>query len=252
MPMSTSPRRALRAALATLVLATAPALVHAQSAARTIAGTYNFEVLSPNGAVKVVMTVRQEGQGHAGTLNADGFPTLQFSRITPNDSGALFEAEPGDGTSVVVAMKMAAENRIMGKVNYSGFDMPFTGTFTPAAPGAAPAAAAPAGPAVDPTGTYAGATLDPMLGQTSFAFECVISRGANGALGGGCGQSGNGPGEAPFSKVEVTGSQVKATGMSQVGMFSLEFALDGTTANGQIQLGGEKAKMRATFTPAKK
>lgn len=250
MPLSTMPVRALRAAFATLALATVPALAAAQAPARSLAGTYNFEVLSPNGAVKVVMTVTKEASGHAGTLNAEGFPSIQFSRITPNDSGALFEADAGDGSGVAVGMKIGADNRIMGKVNYGGFDMPFTGTFAPAS--ATPAAATATGAAVDPTGSYAGATLDPILGQGSLAFECVITRGANGALGGGCGQAGNGPGEAPFSRVDVSGSQVKATGTSPVGPFSIEFALDGATATGTMQIGSEKAKMRATFTPAKK
>lgn len=252
MLLPTSPVRALRAAVATIALATGPALVGAQAPARALAGTYNFEVMSPNGAVKVVMAVKQEGSGHTGTLSADGFPTIAFSRIAPTDSGAQFLADIPDGTSVTVDTKMMPDNRIMGKLNYSGFDMPFVGTFTPAPASATSASSAPTGTPVDPAGTYAGTTLDPMLGQASLAFECVITRAATGALAGGCGQAGNGPNEAPFTSVAVTGSQVKAAGMSPAGPFTLEFALDGTTATGIMQLGSEKAKMRATFTPAKK
>lgn len=249
MSLAASPLRALRALLATTALAAVPALLVAQAPARQVAGTYAFEVLSPNGAVKVQMVLKQEGAAHAGTLNADGFPALQLSRVTPTDSGVIVEADTPDGSDVSVIAKIAADNRLMGKVNYAGMEMPFTGTFTPAG-GAAAATTAPA--TVDPVGAYAGATTEPFMGQGSFPFECVIERGANGTLKGGCGQPGNGPGEAPFEKVEVSGATVKANGQTPAGPYALELTIAGTEATGAIVLGGERAKLKATFTPVKK
>lgn len=245
------PASLARPARALLVLAAAAALplgVQAQGGAtRPLAGTYAFEVLSPNGAVKVQMVVRKAAAGYDGTLSADGFPQIQIARATPNDSGAVFEADAPDGNGVRVVTKIGADNRLAGMVDYSGMQMPMTGMFTPEAGSAAPAGA------FDGVGRYEGATTDPFMGAPSFPFTCVVTRAATGALGGGCAPQGGDPlADAPFSSVTVTGNVLKAEGSSQMGPFTLEMTIAGAQATGTIALGTEKAKTKATFTPAAK
>jgi hypothetical protein len=140
--MSRSPsvvRRVARGLAAIAACVVLPLAATAQ-APRNPAGSYAFEVLSPNGAVKVQMTVEPRGGALGGSLNADGFPALQLTRVTPTDSGAVFEASTPDGDGVVVVGTLTADNRFLGRLTYGGLELPFAGSFTPAA-GAAGAAA---------------------------------------------------------------------------------------------------------------
>ena len=247
MRLPASVARPARTLVTLLAAAALPLVVQAQGATRALAGSYAFEVLSPNGAVKVQMVVKKAAAGYDGTLNAEGFPQIQIARAAANDSGAVFEADAPDGNGVRVVTKIGADNRLAGMVDYGGMQMPFTGTFTPDAAGSAAAAGA-----FDGVGKYEGATSDPFMGAPSFAFVCMVTKGANGALGGGCGPAGESHEAAPFTSVTVSGNQLKATGMSPAGPFTLEMTVDGGQATGTIVLGSDKARAKATFTPAAK
>lgn len=245
MPVSSSfARRVARtvAAMATTVLV--PLALQAQ-APRTVIGSYAFEVLSPNGAVRTVMTLEKRGDGVGGTLNAEGLPTVQVVRVTPTDSGAVYEAALPDGESVVLVGRLTPDNRFAGRVTYMGLEMPFAGTFTPTG-GAAP------GAGVDVAGRLAGETTEPFMGAPSLPFECLITRTPAGAWAGGCAPAGQPHDAAPITAVTVAGSVITASGASPMGPYVLQYTLEGTKATGTISLNGEKAKFAATFTPAAK
>ncbi|MCU0626647.1 MAG: hypothetical protein MUF21_09225 [Gemmatimonadaceae bacterium] len=243
--------RFARALAAVAVLTVLPLVAQGQ-ATRDLAGTYAFEVLSPNGAVKVTMTVKKDAAAYAGTIDAEGFPQIQLVRVTPNDSGALFEAEPPDGSSVSIATRIMPDNKIMGKLNYSGMEMPFAGVYTPANGAVVGGGAMSGAAAFDPVGEYRGATTDPFMGTSSLPFMCVISKDAKGGYGGGCAPEGSSPHEAPFESVTVAGKVITAKGSSPMGMYSLQMAVDGASVTGEIALGAERAQLKATFVPAKK
>ena len=229
----------LRLALCALILL--PAALAAQSG-RTIAGTYNTTINSPQGAVKTVITLKREAGAFAGTLAADGFPPIPVSNVVPSDSGVSLQGDSPDGP-VVVKLKFAAADKVTGTVNYQGMDMPIEGSFV--ADGAAPAGTA-AAPLTDASGTYELKSSEPLMGMAEFPVTCSVSRSVDRSYTGTCG---NDQGSAPISSVVVEGNVVTMTGDSPAGPFKAVLTVAGRAASGTLQLGAETAKLKGTFAP---
>jgi hypothetical protein len=205
---------------------------------RTVVGTYNTTISSPQGAVKAVIVLTQTNGTIGGTLAADGFPTMPVSKATPSDSGVTIQADTPDG-GVAVAMKFGAGDKVTGTVVYQGMEMGLDGTFAPA--GGSSTRTAPS-----PTGTYSLVTSEPLMGAANFDAQCTITKSATGTLAGTCGNSENG--EVPVSSVSVDGNVVTISGETPVGAFKIVLTVVGTDATGTIAIGAETAKAKGTFT----
>jgi hypothetical protein len=231
-PSSTS----LRSLLAALLLL--PAMAVAQG--RTVTGTYNTTITSPQGAVKAVIVVKKEAGAFGGTLSADGFPTIPVSNVVPSDTGVTLQGDSPDG-AVAVSMKFAGADKVTGKVLYQGMEMALDGTF--AADGAA--AAAPAG-AMNAAGTYELKSTAPLMGTSEFPVTCAVTRAADGTYSGTCG---NDQGGAAIGALTVDGNVVTMSGDSPAGPFKAVLTIVGRTATGTLSLGSETAAMKGTFAP---
>ena len=218
-----------RALLTTLLLL--PVVASAQG--RSVTGTYNTTINSPQGSVKAVIVLRRDAGAFTGTLAADGFPTIPVTNVVPSDSGVSMQGDSPDG-AVLVKMKFGAADKVTGTVVYQGAEMTLDGTF---ASGSAMMSAA---------GTYELKSTEPLLGMAEFPVTCAITSAADGSYSGTCG---NDQGGAPVGKIVVDGSVVTMTGDSPAGPFKAVITIEGKSATGTLQLGTETAKMKGTFTP---
>jgi hypothetical protein len=229
-------RSVYRQIRAAVVLAAAYVLspLAMQAQARDLSGIYNAAVNSPQGAVKVVITLKKEGGAMTGSLAAEGFPTLPVSSATPTADGVKVVADSPDG-GVTVDIKFGAGDKMTGMLTYQGMEMPIEGTF--AAGGGAMA--------FSPGGEYVLKTIEPMLGESALEIVCTISKGADGKYAGTCTAA---AGSAPVSQVTVAGNVVTMGGESPAGPYSAAATVVGTEVTGTLTLGGETAKFKGTFT----
>jgi hypothetical protein len=226
-----SSRYSFRACALLTTLLLLPVLASAQG--RSVTGTYNTTINSPQGSVKAVIVLKRDAGAFSGTLAADGFPTIPVTNVVPSDSGVSLQGDSPDG-AVLVKMKFGAADKVTGTVVYQGAEMTLDGTF---ASGAAVISAA---------GTYELKSTEPLLGMAEFPVTCAITSAADGSYSGTCG---NDQGGAPVGKIVVDGSVVTMTGDSPAGPFKAVITIDGKSAMGTLQLGTETAKMKGTFTP---
>lgn len=218
------------------VLLVLPGIAVAQG--RNVTGTYNTTVSSPQGAVKAVIVLKREAGAFAGTLAAEGFPTIPVSNVVPSDAGVTLQGDSPDG-AVNVSMKFVAADKVTGTLVYQGAAMTLEGTF--AVEGSAPSATA-----MNAAGTYELKSTEPLMGTTDFPVTCAVTRAADGSYGGTCG---NDQGGAAIGALTVQGSVVTMTGDSPAGPFKAVITVDGRTASGTLTLGAETAKMKGTFAP---
>lgn len=227
--------RTLAAALLLL-----PGVASAQ--ARSVIGTYNTTITSPQGAVKAVIVLKGAPGAFTGTLAAEGFPEIPVSNVVPSDTGVTLTGDSPDG-GVNVSMKFAGGDKVTGKLVYQGQEMVLDGTFSPS--GSAPAAASGAALA-SAAGTYELKSTESLMGMSEFPVTCVVTMAANGAYAGTCG---NDQGGAAIAALTVAGNVVTMTGDSPAGPFKAVFTVDGRAASGTLTLGAETAKMKGTFAP---
>ncbi|MBC7842904.1 MAG: hypothetical protein H7099_11350 [Gemmatimonadaceae bacterium] len=219
-----------------------PGIASAQ--ARSVVGTYNTTITSPQGAVKAVIVLKGGPGAFTGTLAAEGFPEIPVSNVVPSDTGVTLMGDSPDG-GVNVSMKFAGGDKVSGKVVYQGMEMVLDGTFSPS--GSAPAAASASGTAVaSAAGTYELKSTESLMGMSEFPVTCVVTMAANGAYAGTCG---NDQGGAAIAALTVAGNVVTMTGDSPAGPFKAVFTIDGRAAAGTLTLGAETAKMKGTFAP---
>lgn len=213
-----------------------PGTAEAQS--RQVLGTYTTNVNGPQGALKAVIVLKREGGAYAGTLSAEGFPTMPISSATPTDSSVMIMVDTPDG-GVTVAIKFGAGDKVTGSVVYQGAEMPLDGTF--AAAGAAPAGA------VSGVGAYVMKTSEPLMGEPGFDVSCTIEKSPAGALAGTCGNPTHG--SVPVSTVSVAGNVVTMSGDTPAGPLKITVTVTGAEAAGTVVLGSESAKLKGTYTP---
>jgi hypothetical protein len=232
--MSVSIRQVGVALAAAVALAVTPARAVAQG--RQVLGTYTTSITSPQGAIKAVIVLKRDGATVGGTLSADGFPTIPVSNVVPSDTGVTLQGDSPDG-AVMVSMKFMGPDKVAGKLNYQGMEMALDGSFAPEASGAA----------VSGVGQYDMKSSEPIMGAAEFPFTCLITRGANGALGGTCGNPDQG--DVPVNTVTVAGNQVTLAGDTPVGPFKVVLTITGSAATGTLSVGAETAKAKGTYTP---
>jgi len=102
---------------------------------RSVNGTYNASLNTPNGALTTVIVITGEKSALTGTLDVEGFPSMPLTKVTPSDSGVALIVDTPDGV-VTVAVKFLDASKVKGTVLYQGMEMALEGTFTPVAPGA--------------------------------------------------------------------------------------------------------------------
>lgn len=236
--LSSTRRTAVRTLAAALLLL--PVVASAQS--RSVTGTYNTTITSPQGAIKAVIVLKGGPGAFTGTLAAEGFSEIPVSNVVPSDTGVTLVGDSPDG-GVNVSMKFAGGDKVTGKLVYQGMEMVLDGTFAPAGGVAAPAAGAALASAA---GTYELKSTESLMGMSEFPVTCVVTRAANGAYAGTCG---NDQGGATIAALTVAGSVVTMTGDSPAGPFKAVFTVDGRAAAGTLTLGAETAKMKGTFAP---
>lgn len=209
----------------------------AAAQSRSVAGTYNATIESPQGAIKVVMVVKKTGASYGGTLAAEGFQTIPISTVTPSDTLVQLSADSPDGP-VLVKLRWSGASAVTGSLNYQGMEMPLNGTY--AGEGAAGGSAA---------GTYAFETEGPMLGMPKLAARCVVQAGVNGAWTGSCGNAEIG--DVPVTSVESAGGVITIGGDSPNGPYKIVMTMVGTTFTGTATVGPESSKLKGTFTAAR-
>lgn len=214
----------------------APGTAAAQS--RQVLGTYTTSVNGPQGALKAVIVLKREGGAYAGTLSAEGFPTMPITSATPTDSSVTILVDTPDG-GVTVALKFGAGDKVTGSVVYQGAEMPMEGTF--AAAGAAPAGA------VTGIGEYVMKTSEPLMGEPAFDVSCTVEKSAAGTLSGTCGNSTHG--SVPVGTVSVAGNVVTMSGDTPAGPLKITLTVTGAEAAGTVVLGSETAKLKGTYAP---
>lgn len=236
--LSSTRRTAVRTFAGALLLL--PVVVSAQS--RSVTGTYNTTITSPQGAIKAVIVLKGGPGAFTGTLAAEGFSEIPVSNVVPSDTGVTLVGDSPDG-GVNVSMKFAGADKVIGKLVYQGMEMVLDGTFSPTGAASAPATGAALASAA---GTYELKSSESLMGMSEFPVTCVVTRAASGAYAGTCG---NDQGGATIAALTVAGNVVTMTGDSPAGPFKAVFTVDGRAAAGTLTLGAETAKMKGTFAP---
>ncbi len=234
-------RRAVLSAVALAAFASAPRAAAAQ--ARNVTGTYNTTITSPQGPVKAVIVLKKEGSAFAGTLSADGFPTMAVTTVTPSDAGVNIQVDTPDG-GVAVAMKFGSGDKVSGTVVYQGAEMTLDGTFAPAGAGAsAPASMG----AISGVGVYELKSSEPLLGDANFVVNCLVTKNAAGAIGGTC--SNPERGDVEIGTGSVAGNVIVISGDTPLGAYKLTLTVTGTAVAGTMSVGTETAKVAGKYTP---
>ncbi len=232
-------RLSLRFAGLAAALVLLPAAVFAQG--RSVTGTYNTTITSPQGAVKAVIVLKKAGGAFAGTLAADGFPEIPVSNVVPSDTGVTLQGDSPDG-AVLVSMKFSGSDKVTGKLTYQGMEMALDGTFAGTG-GAAPTTTA-AG--ISPVGSYEMKTTGPMMGASVFDVTCTVTKSAAGTFDATCANPERG--EVPASSVKVSGNVVTISGDTPVGPFLITATIAGKAITGWMSVGEEKSDLKGQFT----
>ena len=226
------------AAVALLIL---PSALRAQG--RSVTGTYNTTITSPQGGVKAVIVLKKTGAAYSGTLAADGFPEIPVSNVVPSDTGVTLQGDSPDG-AVLVSMKFAGSDKVTGKLTYQGMEMALDGTFA-ASGGVAPVAAS-GGAAISPVGSYEMKTTGPMMGASTFDVTCTVTKTAAGTFDATCANPERG--EVPASSVKVSGNVVTISGDTPVGPFLISATIAGKAITGWMSVGEEKSDLKGQFS----